>query len=461
MIHEIQIKNFKAWGDTKSMRLAPLTVLFGANSAGKSSINQFLLALKQTVDSPDRNRVFHFGDKNSLVDLGTFYDIVNDHKENKSIVGRIGWQLPALLKIEDSIHKNSYRKNAILFETEMGLESDRLITKRFAYILTNSTRDEKPITIVYQKKDSGKNGKYELAGEGYDFLRNRGRGWGLPAPVKCYGFPDEVAAYYQNGGFLADLMLEFEKLFRSTYYLGPLRLRPARSYIWSGEVPEHVGYEGERAIEAILAAKDRQISRGYKRKTQPFEQVIARWLQEMGLVHRFEVKPIARHRKEYEVLVKVGTTSSFVNVTDVGFGVSQILPVIVECFYAPCDSTLIFEQPEIHLHPQVQAGLADLFIESIHARERGKERNIQLIVESHSEHFLKRLQRRIAENEITPEEVAVYFCKPSSTGAQLEELEVNLFGDITNWPDNFFGDEMAEIAARTEAAIKRKIESNK
>ena len=114
------------------------------------------------------------------------------------------------------------------------------------------------------------------------------------------------------------------------------------------------------------------------------------------------------------------------------------------------------EQPEIHLHPQVQAELADLFISAIRAREHGNDRNVQVIIESHSEHFLNRLQRRIAEGELRPEEVAVYFCKRKGKAADLEPLELNLYGDIENWPENFFGDEMADLTARTVAAMKRR-----
>lgn len=114
------------------------------------------------------------------------------------------------------------------------------------------------------------------------------------------------------------------------------------------------------------------------------------------------------------------------------------------------------EQPEIHLHPQVQAELADAFISAIRAHENGRHRNVQLIIETHSEHFLNRLQRRIAEESARPEEVAMYFAKASNDRSVLEELKVNEYGDITNWPDNFFGDEMGDIVARTEAAATRR-----
>ena len=114
------------------------------------------------------------------------------------------------------------------------------------------------------------------------------------------------------------------------------------------------------------------------------------------------------------------------------------------------------EQPEIHLHPQVQAELADVFISATRSREDGNPRNVQLIIESHSEHFLNRLQRRVAEGVLSPEDVAIYFCKRAGAATELEPLNVNLYGDIENWPDNFFGDEMADLTARTIAAMRLK-----
>ncbi len=297
--------------------------------------------------------------------------------------------------------------------------------------------------------------QFELAAEPYKLVRNPGRVWKLPAPVRFYGFPDEVSAHFQNASFTSTLALSLEQELRRIQYLGPLRTVPKRSYIWSGEVPEHVGWTGDRAIEALLAAADRQINPGYKRRAQPFQTVVARWLQQMGLLDSFEVKPIAAHRKEYEVLVRTHSAKTAVTLPDVGFGVSQVLPVLVQCFYAQPHTTLLLEQPEIHLHPSVQMTLADLFIEAVQSREGGQDRAIQLIVESHSEHFLRRLQRRVAEQVIEADQVALYFCERGKDGAVLEPLKVNLLGDIENWPDDFFGDEMGEVTARMEAAAKR------
>ena len=113
-------------------------------------------------------------------------------------------------------------------------------------------------------------------------------------------------------------------------------------------------------------------------------------------------------------------------ITDVGFGVSQILPVIVLCYYVPRGSTIILEQPEIHLHPAVQAWLADVFIDAVNTR------GIQIILESHSEHLLTRLQRRIAEGAISPDKTALYFCHMENSESKIEKLDVDLYGNITN-----------------------------
>ena len=138
-------------------------------------------------------------------------------------------------------------------------------------------------------------------------------------------------------------------------------------------------------------------------------------------------------------------------ITDVGFGVSQILPVLVMCYYVPEGSTILLEQPEIHLHPSVQMGLADVFIDV------AKNRNVQIILESHSEHLLNRLQLRLADESVGKDDVALYFCDAGSAGSRLNELDIDLFGDIKNWPVDFFGDQFGEVAARQEAQLERKI----
>lgn len=136
--------------------------------------------------------------------------------------------------------------------------------------------------------------------------------------------------------------------------------------------------------------------------------------------------------------------------TDVGFGVSQILPALVLLYYVPEGATVVMEQPEIHLHPAVQSGLADVMLNVSQAR------NVQIIVESHSEHLLRRLQRRVAEESVNHEDVKLYFVSPRGRSAQVADLVLNEWGEVENWPEQFFGDEFGEIAAISKAAITRR-----
>jgi predicted ATPase len=452
MLTRLRFKNFKAWQDSGDIRLAPLTVLFGANSAGKTSIPQLLLLLKQTAESSDRQRALQFGDSRTIVDLGTYDDAVHNHDTAQPLEVELDWTLGERLHVTDPWGKRDYEGSALSFQVSIGADKrHQPFVRSLRYLLSDA--GEAVLDVTMKRRDTGT--KFDLDAQPYFLVRHTGRAWPLPEPVRFYGFPDEATAYYQNTAFLSDLVLELERLFKSVYYVGPLREYPRRLYLWSGETPDHVGVKGDRAVEAILAAGGRLFNWKPKQRTKPLAELVAERLRSMHLISDFQVKQLGAHRKEYEVLVRTSPKLPEVKLTDVGFGVSQVLPVIVEALFVPRRSIVIFEQPEIHLHPRVQADLADLFVDAIRARENGIPRECQFIVESHSEHFLRRLQRRIAEEELPADDAALYFVHNDGGSAHLEALKVDLFGNILNWPDGFFGDEMGDLVARSEAQARR------
>lgn len=450
MLTSLTARNFKAWRELADVRLAPITGFFGPNSSGKTSILQLLLLLKQTAESPDRAQVLNLGDDRSPVALGSFRDIVFGHDLAQPLEIALSWREKEPIEIADPagrrkdilFHGDSLRFDVTIRGTEKGL----INVESFAYALDGSA-------FEMSRKD-GSGSAYELVPKAgaFRFRRAKGRPWPLPAPVKCYGFPDEVRAYFQNAGFLSELELAFERLMQRIYYLGPLREYPRRQYIWSGGQPEDVGPRGERAVDALLASRARQqvIARGRGKKRHSLDEHVAHWLRELGLIEQFKVEEIEPGSNLYRVTVRKGTRSAPVLVTDVGFGVSQVLPVLVLCFYVPEGSTVILEQPEIHLHPAVQAGLADALIEAVQLRK------IQVIVESHSEHLLHRLQRRVAEEAISADQLALYFCDVADGLPRLSPLELNVFGEIENWPEDFFGDAFSEVVAMQSAAARRR-----
>jgi hypothetical protein len=234
------------------------------------------------------------------------------------------------------------------------------------------------------------------------------------------------------------LAWEWARTIRNVVYIGPLRVPPQRWYLSGSTPPRDVGKDGADTIQALLAASS-SVSRN-----------VADWLVRMRLVHSFVLRPIAPNRRDHEVLIKTTEESPEVLLTDVGFGISQLLPVLVLCYYVPEGTTLLLEQPELHLHPSAQSVLADVFIDVV------KNRKLQIIFESHSEHLLRRIQRRIAEGELPAQDASMYFCQIEKGESKANELQLTEDGFIKNWPQDFFGDDMGDLVAMTEASIERK-----
>jgi predicted ATPase len=462
MLTHLQLGNFKSWRDTGRIGLAPITAFFGANSSGKTSLLQSLLLMRQTTESPDRSRVLELGGPTALVDLGTFNDLLFGHDSESTLALDLGWREEQAVSVVDLLARAKKKSSTRISSHEMSLRTEILVrnkwpeVQRVTYGLGDST-----FAIAHREADDG----YDLQSDSdYQFVRTQGRAWPLPPPSRFYGFPDQVRLYFQNATFLTDLELRFEERLGRVRYLGPLRDDPRRQYIYSGGRPSDVGRRGELAIDALIASRLSGVrnSRGWQGTSRPrrrpaihLERLVAEWLSELGLIDSFELQSVDPEETLYRVWVRRTESSTPVLITDVGFGVSQVLPVLVLLAYAREGDTVVLEQPEIHLHPAVQAGLADIIIETALARR------VQVIFESHSEHLLMRLQRRIAERRLdrgltlNPENVSLYFCSQENGESKVAQLEVDLFGAITNWPRDFFGNQLAESVARVEAASRR------
>ena len=449
MLTRMKLDNFKAWREA-DLQFGKVTGFFGTNSAGKSSLLQLLLLLKQTRNATDRGLVLDFGEPDDLANLGTFKDVVHAHDEKAQIRWLLEWKLPKMLAVYESVgfsEDNVLVDDSLQTRCAVGLRRGRPWSYELAYRFCG-------VEFKLQPK-GGREREFKLETDSNEirFVRNQGRAWPVPHPIKTHLFPDQTRTFYQNANFLGDFELAYEKLMDSIYYLGPLRDHPQREYHWSGSSPDGVGQYGERTIDAMLAAtRDNQMrSLGYRRRKMPFQAMIAYWLKELGLIHEFRLGEIAKGTNLYRAMVRTSRSSVPTALTDVGFGVSQVLPALVLLYYVPNGSTVLMEQPEIHLHPSVQSGLADVMLTV------AKTRNVQIVVESHSEHLMRRLQRRVAEEKASAEDVKLYFVSMSRRGAQHSDLALNEWGEIENWPDNFFGDEMGEIAATTKASLRRKL----
>lgn len=450
MLECLRFSNFKSWRNMEA-ECARITGFFGKNSSGKSSIIQLLLMLKQTKDGTDRGKPLELN--GDMVRLGAITDILHKHDRRRSLE----WNLTF------SHDKEIIRDQRTNAQAPKG-------GKKFTITSVNSAKKDalSPVKLSYRIGDhefslargANRESDYELtcntqpaSAQDFKFIRTSGRPWSLPGPIKSYAFPDKARTYFQNADFLADLETAYEERLDKIYYLGPLRMFPPRNYLRDSSRPTDVGRHGENAIQAIIAATEAKESRNLGKMTNPlnFQEMIAYWLKEMGLVEQFRVEEIAGASSLWQARVRTGKESSEVFLTDVGFGISQALPVIVLLQYVPEGATVMLEQPEIHLHPLAQAILADVIVQAATLR------NVQVLFESHSEHLLLRLQRRVAEEKISSDDVKLHFCNFKRGESEIEDLDLDSMGNIRNWPDKFMGDAFNEAGDAQLARLRRRM----
>ncbi len=438
MFRKMALQNFKSWKNTNDIRLAPLTMLFGANSSGKSSLLQSILLMKQTVESTDRRLVLRTqAEPDGIIDLGTLREII--HNNGDTIRLEFEWQPPQ--------DENDTGQRLINFSTQVKATGDAIFVENFNYL-----GDGRSVGMSRSENDSYKVNLTDRDGNPIKRAR-RGQPRAIPYPIKAYDFPSEASAQFgqRDAQILSDFALALEQQFERTRYLGPLREPPQRVYNWGGERPQDVGRRGELAIAAYLAMLDHEKDMKQRERGNSPAARVRYWFNEIHLLNQLEVTPIRKGGVQYEVKVRRENSSAEVLLTDVGFGVSQVLPIIVLCYYVEPGTTILLEQPELHLHPAVQSALADVFMDVI------QNRGVQLIIESHSEHLLRRVQRRIAEGSFSSEQSALYFCAydAQQSYSTIQELELNLFGEIMNWPVDFFGDALGEALETRKAALHR------
>ncbi|MDE0089564.1 MAG: DUF3696 domain-containing protein [Candidatus Poribacteria bacterium] len=404
MITELRARNFKSWQDTGPLRFSPLTGLFGENSSGKTSILQVLLMLQQTVKGNDSNLPLNFGKSN-------FDTVIHRHDKNLSLGFSVSWKLPKTIKILGDL------VNSLSFSTSILEKYRSVMVERFCYSTNHNDFEIGWTERGYRYRPNVIDEKADV--------------------YKCYGVVSPVGPLEE----FKPLSEEFEDLFSRIRHLGPLREYPQHSYTWEGDYPQDVGLYGEKMIPALLSSRIRQ---------RRIEVQILKWLQRLDLIDSFNIPPVTDEGKNYECLVKQYKDGPEVPLTDVGFGVSQVLPVLTQCFCVPENSILILEQPEAHLHPKVQSDLADVLIDVV------KNRNVQIILESHSALLLHRLQRRIAEEQIAADDTALYFCQINDGTSEIEQLDVDEYGNILNWPQDFFGDDIGDLVEKTKVEMQRR-----
>ncbi len=239
--------------------------------------------------------------------------------------------------------------------------------------------------------------------------------------------------------FLNDLKESIRNGWHNVQYIGPLRHTPERFYQKNFNFKDSVGIKGEHLAEMIYADEARKAS-------------LNRWLTQLGIEYKADVCKLSVSDPDIDLYVMKLTDKYDINVSpaDVGFGVSQIMPIITQTVSSK-NRLILIEQPEIHLHPKLQAEMADLFISSA----KGPDKNT-FVLETHSEHLLLRIMRRMRETAtgklehpeyaLTPDDVSVLYVESIDGRSIVREMPLNEYGElVVPWPGGFFEEGLREM----------------
>jgi hypothetical protein len=533
VITELGIGNFKAFGETQRVPIKPLTLIFGANSSGKSSIIHGLLLARHALDTGHLD-VFKTQIGGDSVDLGGIRQYVHRGDTRRCIEFTVAlettslpaWLLhlfpegPYRLSVRWRLADRADRYDGILADLPAGKAG--VVTTEFSAneaIVWRLRRDSSgtfafehvsPVLAEADQKTARKLSSLRdaIKPDATAFKEALPRARGKLRFSVEYFLPLKSAPGLdcaKPGGPKDDATLEFERLVESLVtpkleeavisvaraaadglqrlrYLGPLRCYPMRhSFLMQARDENWIaggGYAWEeiarnsdvcKRVNAWLSSdrlqtKYRLSHRRYANSREA-EQLITDALREepsqwrgvaelspdhraTSLVKALLEEPELNHIEDLVLLDERSNTPVYPR--DVGIGVSQVLPVLVHAF-ADQEQIVVIEQPEIHLHPALQAELGDVFIESA----LGPQRNTFLL-ETHSEHLILRVLRQVRDTmegklrpgttPVRPEDVSVIFVEPTAQGSIVRHLPVTPDGDFAApWPGGFFAERLADL----------------
>jgi predicted ATPase len=506
MITALELENFKGVSNRTRIELGPLTLLFGANNAGKSTILQALLFLLEALESgrADIDRTELGG---TQVNLGGFQRIVHRHELNRDIVIRVEFDTPGSLNcfdraladvvfddLDDDMERAWVEIKCSWWSTTAGeapyitsfavgqweqpepilivrLERERLLVPGEPYfvevnLLHPALSLPEPTALVEELGWRSFATTQDI--EHFQFPVSRSdRLSAVPSLVEPIRLitaePDPDSSSHTPTDTTDAVRSEIQTLIemlaigvprqlveqlRAATYIGSLRAVPDRAHLYSGRIDRLEWADGLAGWEALLSDREDLVER------------VNGWLTRLGAICQIRVQRLYEPEASAEqisaehsdvmarrLLLDVGTGTAVLP-REVGAGISQLVPIIVAAVCQPGNRFLMTEQPELHVHPALQVELGDLFIEA------SKDR--QLLIETHSEHLILRLLKRIRqthENELPfkalplkPADLTVLYVQSTAQGSEVVPIPVTDEGDFAvRWPQGFFAERVEEL----------------
>ena len=427
-MNEIRIKNYRCFRDAQNARLAPLTLLIGENSTGKTSF----LALVRALLDIEKGRIPDF--KASPYDLGSFREIA--HRSGDA--GESAKRFEAGFSSAHSANgadgsKKGWRDFDALFE-ERGTAPFpvvRRVSNQGAWIEETLGTDQSPTICVGTAR-----GKWEWRPDAISrFLLEPDDSYSSFPPFMVFGLSGGGGGFTPINGspeMSPDDLNTIKSAFPvfhepHPFASAPVRSKPRRTYDPARATPDPEGdYVPMYLAETLI---------GDGRKWEALKGRLERFGEASGLFDEISINRFGDGGGPFQLQFRKyagDERGPRHNLIDVGYGVSQALPLLTELLREDAPGMFLLQQPEVHLHPRAQAELGSLFCQLA-----GPER--QFIVETHSDHLMNRVRMDVRDQvcPLKPDDVSILYFERNGHDVSIYSIYIDEDGNIVGAPDSY------------------------
>lgn len=401
MISKIRFKNFKLFKNWQELEIKPITILIGKNNSGKSAILKLMPLIESSLSGRFDEAI---NIKEIGVSLGDFpNDIIYGNPLHR---GQLEFEI-----IEENKEKNRLLKSTIYI-------------KEGVFKIKNWQFDD----LILEEEEN----YYIDESENKWFSEFRGLGLNLMIDVEGEKSGDVPSKQFSNKDLRTD-------------YISGFRKKAEPYYPFDEKKYEKSGLEGENLYQFLI--DETQTTQ------KKYFQLISDWVKKHFEGWELRVD-YDGHRKDLPARISLENDRLKVNLSQTGTGIAQSLPLVIRA-YKPCEkeTLIIVEEPESHLHPSAHAELAQLFFKSTEL-----DKNKKYLFETHSQNFVLRMRRLIAEGKLNSDDLALYYVDYDEDDkmSELIKIEVDSLGKVSFWPEGIFSETLAETIGIRTAQIDRK-----